>query len=89
MQQRARRRRKLTRYASSGVDPLKCSGCRACRKKCTAWLGSKGVLARDVRVEAARKAGALALYVGILSASYLGQSNRVDYTPFLVFGVIR
>ena len=33
--------------------------------------------------------GTLALYVGILSASHLGRSNRVDYMSFLVFGVIR
>ena len=87
--QRAQRRRKGTRYGSSGVDPLKCSGCRACRKKCTAWLGSKGVPARDVGLRRHSRAGTLALYVGILSASHLGRSNRVDYMSFLVFGVIR
>ena len=54
-----------------------------------AWLGSKGVPARDVGLRRLARPGTLALYVGILSASHLGQSNRVDYTSFLVFGVIR
>ena len=83
-----RHRRKHTRYASSGVHPLKCSGYRACWKKYMAWLGSKGVLARDVGLRQLTGRVHYVLYVGILFASHLGQSNRVDYTLFLVFGVI-
>ena len=41
------------------------------------------------KVGVAGRGATLALYIVMLSASHLGRSNRVDYTSFLVFGVIR